>query len=366
VTRKAVILVAAFVLVAVVAVAVVATRNGDTESQPSAFIPPKDRWFGFSGGNFTWTGRHPELDQGLTPERTADDALAAGANSARIDVSWADYEPQPGRVDAEYVGRLDAFFRRLARGGARPVLILGSTPPWASQRPGDPGAPPRAGATRAFARYARSVAQRWPRALAIETWNEPNGRFAWTTGPDPARYAALHRAAARAIRSAAPDVRILVGGLIVQSQDTPEVMRPGRFLGGMYASGLRPVDYDGLALHPYPDGSGELDPRGWAEFRSGHRRADPNAALYVTETGITTSGPDGVSPEEQASQLPDLLRSVYEQPNVRGVWLHTQYDLESAPASDREHGFGVLRSNGAAPSDPKPAYCVLDSAPCGS
>src|SRR4051794_30708683 len=43
-------------------------------------LPPRGKWFGFSGGFFAWTGFHPELDQGLTPGRTASDALAVGAN----------------------------------------------------------------------------------------------------------------------------------------------------------------------------------------------------------------------------------------------------------------------------------------------
>lgn len=341
--------------------------GGDPRARIS--LPPRGKWFGFSGTFFAWTGLHPDLDQGVTAARTASDTLAAGANSARIELSWWDLEPTQGQVNQKYVRVIDDFVRRIERGGGRVLFFLNGPPPWAAELPGQSGSPPKqdSATMEAFRRYVTFVAKRWPRAAAIETWNEPNGSNGWKPGAQPERYARLHRVAVAAIRQANPRIKVLVGGLGATSVDNGVFMRPQRFLKRMYAAGLRPSDYDGLAVHPYPiQGPRSVEPldggefaKAFDDFVKGYRWRDPDAKVWVTETGLTTSGPGAATPAQQSDGVVALTRKLLSMPRVEGLWLYTQYDWNAVPADTRERGFGLLVSRRAGQARPKPAFCAL-------
>ena len=338
-------------------------------------LPPPGRLFGFSDQTFTYTPvPQSNLNQGVTAKRQLTDARAAGANSARLVVSWWDLEPQPGRFNPVYVARLKEFTDPLERAGGRVLLQLGVPPPWASAAPHDPRATivgePRF--VRAFARFAGYVARTWPRAAAIETWNEPNTTYFWRPRtPEPELYVRMHRAAARAIRLVRPAMKVVTGGLLATSDPNPDIMAPGEFLRSAYAAGLRPDDYDGLGYHPYPaqvDGGIEsLDDGAFADglegFRDGYREADPGARVWITETGVSTSGDpatgEAASPKGQAAGLRMLVQRLLGLREVDALYLHKLYDVNSEPDSSRERGFGVMVSAGADPGQPKPAFCML-------
>lgn len=337
--------------------------DGGDDTASELRLPPAGRWFGISSNTFQHTGRN-ELDQGVTPARAVADAVAAGANSVRVQVAWWDLERTRGRVDRGYARLIRRFVARLERAGGRALLVLGVPPPWASAKPGDPRAAPLARSVRDYAAYAARVARLFPTALAIETWNEPNADFFWVPRrPDARLYARMHRAAAAAIRRANPDVKVLLGGLIAVPDDNDQIVAPATYLQGMYAAGLRERDYDGVAVHVYP---GEEAGRTLAldrvlepsldNTRSG-LRGKPE--LWVTETGVSTSGPDGVPPAEQARGLVATVARLFDSDDVKGVWVHTQYDVPTYPRADRERGFGLLRARGARPGRPKPAFCAL-------
>lgn len=329
-------------------------------------LPPRERWFGFSGSYFAWTGTDPTLDHGITIGRTIADAIAAGANSARIDVHWFSLFPEPGRINRAYERTVDQFVEGFEARGGRVLIYLGGTPPWASTDPGNPRAAPRTDERTLadFARYARFVARRWPNAVAIETWNEPNGTFTWAPRPDPAAYLRLHRAAARAIRDASPRLPVLLGGIAAQLHN-PMFVTAQRWLKHLYSEGLDPADYDGLAFHPYP-AQGEVArlESGWFarvfdDFRLGYAWRDPDAEVWITETGTSTSGPTPFDERGQAQMTLALVRKLLTMPRVRGVYLHTQYDFLRAPATSIERGYGLLESRRAEQGRPKLAFCSL-------
>ena len=345
------------------------------KAKPDGRLPPPGRLFGFSDQTFSYSAvATSSLNQGVTPERQLADSRAAGANSARLVVSWMDLEPRPGAFDPGYVARLKAFTDPLEEAGGRVLLQLGVPPPWAAAAPGDPrgtiaGTPQ---SVRAFARYAAYVARAWPRAAAIETWNEPNTTYFWRPrAPEPELYARMHRAAARAVRSAQPGLKVITGGLLATSNPTPDIMGPDEFLERAYAAGLTPRDYDGLGYHPYPaQVAGGVEPldggafaAGLERFRSGYRGVDPDARVWITETGVTTSGSpttgEAASPEAQASGLRELLRTLLAVREVDALYIHKLYDVESEPGTSRERGFGVMASARADPGRPKPAFCAL-------
>lgn len=344
-------------------------------AQDAGRVPPPGRLFGFSDQTFTYTPvPHSSLNQGVTAERQLKDSRAAGANSARLVVSWQDLEPQPGSFDSAYVTRLKAYTDPLERAGGRALLQLGVPPPWASAAPGDPraaiaGTPE---SVRAFARYAAFVARTWPRAAGIETWNEPNTTYFWRPrAPQPELYARMHRAAARAVRRVQPRMKVITGGLLATSDPTRDIMGPGDFLRRAYDAGLSPRDYDGLGYHPYPAQiGGAIEPldggafaAGFEGFRSGYRATDPDARIWITETGISTSGDpssgEAATAAAQAAGLRALVRRLFGLREVEGVYLHKLYDVDSEPATSKERGFGVMTSAGAGPGRPKPAFCML-------
>lgn len=343
-----------------------AARDPGGDAFSRVTLPPRRRWFGFSGNYFVWTGNDPVLDHGITAERTAADAVAAGANSARIDVHWFSLFPEPGRINREYVATVDAFVDELEGRGGRVLIYLGGTPPWASTRPGDRHAAPRTDSKtlREFSRYVTFVARHWPDAVGIETWNEPNGVFTWGPRPDPRAFLRLHRTAARAIRRVDPDMPVILGGIAGQLSN-PLYVTPQRYMKHLYSAGLRPSDYDGLAFHPYPSqGEPQRLDSGWfasvfRDFRSGYAWRDRKAALWITETGASTTGDAPFEQKEQARVVVALVRKLLTMPRVKGVYLHTQYDFLDAPSSSVERGFGLLRSRGAAQGRPKQAFCAL-------
>jgi hypothetical protein len=149
--------------------------------------------------------------------------------------------------------------------------------------------------------------------------------------------------------------------------DNALIVRPQRYLERMFDAGLRPSDYDAIAFHPYPpqaDGTvGSLDGGRFAatfeDFRRGYRDRDPDAEVWITETGVTTTGADAVSPSEQADALPPLVRKLLTMPRVKAVYVHTLYDLTRRPAGNPQRGFGLLVPRGAERGKPKPAFCEL-------
>lgn len=338
----------------------------DPGGKPNARItlPPRKKWFGFNSAMFIHTGRGGSLDLGVTPEGTARDAAGAGANSGRIEVVWSAIEPEPGRYDEKMLAVYDRYMTALQARGGRPLLLLGGAPRWIAKTPDLPGSPPRSDAAgrEAFARYAAFVAERWPQAVAIETWNEPNGRYAWAPKADPAGYARLHKAARDAIRSVNPEMKVVLGGLATPAGKNPDFMGAQLFLKRMYGAGLRPADYDGIALHPYanlgPIDKGEFA-KGIEDARLGYAWIDPDPAIWITETGVTTSGPYASSPKRQAQALVRVVRKLLSAPRVEAVYVHTLYDLSYVPATSPDRGFGIMRSRGAAPGRPKPAYRAL-------
>ena len=140
------------------------------------------------------------------------------------DTRWADLAPQPGRWDFD---RMDAYVARAAAQGASILYTLGSTPRWASARPGEPGpyGPGCAAEPRSLADwddYVRRVVDRYRGVVrAYELWNEPNfsdmprdrGVPGFFTG-SVAAMVEMGRVARRAIDEIDPRARLATPGFV--------------------------------------------------------------------------------------------------------------------------------------------------------
>jgi hypothetical protein len=252
-----------------------------------------------------------------TPPAAIDAELARaktlGATTIRAEVSWAGLEPEfAGDRQTDYLARLDRLVAGARTRGIKPLFVLLRTPCWASSAPGAPGTcsgdaaeyPPRDPAD--YATIAAWLADRYRGKLAgLEVWNEPDHvNEAYFKGDDKAaRYAAILKAAHRAVDAADPGLKVL-GGSMVGSD--------GAFLRALYDEGIK-GSYDGLAVHYY-----DLTLASLRSIREVQRDNGDTTPLWLTEFGWTSCFPAGktegqhacVTRRQQARNLGDLFRAL--------------------------------------------------------
>lgn len=321
--------------------------------RPERKLAPRAPHFGY---NENW----------LVHEAFVERAAASGADSARFNVSWLRVEPQPGvfRWDA-----YDALYERMIAMGVRPVMVLLDAPCWAhAEDPGEcagralPATPPHPRALEAFSRFAGLVAARYPLARGIEVWNEPNFGDYWRTGlggapgaPDPARYARLLAAAHEGIERANPKMPVIAAGLLADGVGGGRGMPYARFLEQMLRAGS---SFDAVAIHPYTFFAARPASKVRAVLATVRRLleklGEPGTPIWVTEVGISTSGPRPATPAGQARALAAIHGTIARASDIPVAIFHRLLDDPSDPDS-REAGWGVLSSTG----EPKPAYCAL-------
>lgn len=314
------------------------------------------------------------LDFGTGAGREQTAARKAGAKWLREELRWGEVESRPGEF---HWRRFDRVMTAAAHRRLHVLILLDTTPRW--EGPSPVTIPPDASrfaefTARAVKRYGPGgsfwrvhraldarLAPRW-----FEIWNEPFLVQFSGGGPDPARYGRLAEAAARAGRQANPATRFLFAGE-VGYRGPDGAARP--WIRDLFAAtpGLARVT-DGIAVHPYSDGSPAAGRQG---ILTGFRRLtairDEVAKasgrvlpVWVTEVGWSTctERPRCVSEAAQARFVRDLFGVLRAEPRgrVRAVFLYRLRDLRGSSSSDpRERFFGLLRANGSR----KPAWRVL-------
>src|ERR1700677_3321120 len=284
-------------------------------------------------------------------------ALARQFNAkvVRIEVPWSVMEPNgAGQLEAGALAYTDRLTTDAAAAGIRVIMMVDSTPCWASSAPASllrrctrqgsaanawPPSEPSA-----YASFLAALAQRYgTRLAAIEIWNEPDqSNELYFAGPDKAqRYAALLRAAYPAIKKANPSVLVL-GGAIVGDN--------GKFLRALYAAGIKGY-YDGLAVHFYTLSVAALRYTHEVQLANGD-----STPLWLDEFGFSSCWPrqklqqdqPGVTQQLQGVDLADIFHSLARVPYVAGMVV---YALQSSTSEE----FGVLTASGAH----KPAFAAL-------
>jgi hypothetical protein len=349
--RRRRVLVVSVGALALLLAAAAATGVGPWKSSPLA----PTRWVGFNDISIGYRLVGAQQDAALSAR--------AGAGVSRISLDWRWIEPERGRFRwAPY----DALVSALRARGIRPLLAILFAPHWAwapgvacDQYRQDCSYPPGPAHDADWRAFVESAVRRYPDAVAVEVWNEPNLSGFWTPRPDPARYAELLHGAASAVRRAAPSLPVLLGGLAPVESPSGTAVPAGAFLSAVYAGGGRGT-FAGIGVHLYPCSPGRPDvATGLAQVRASRDGAGDASPLWVTELGVSTTGrpPCARHPEaEQAQMLADAYAQLRGAPDVRAVIVHTLID-RPGPASDRESGFGVVRRD----LSPKRAFCVLAS-----
>jgi hypothetical protein len=187
-----------------------------------------------------------------------DVARSAGTSLVRMQVPWSSLEPQAsGQEDPATLAAADHAISGAAARGLRVLLVMNSTPCWASSAPasvrhGCTGADPNGFAvnryppatTAPYVKVATFMAARYGAKLAaFEVWNEPDQRSeAYWAGPNKvARYVRLTKALYRPLKRANPKLTVLAGAFTSYN---------GRWLRSLYKAGIR-GSYDALSMHLY-------------------------------------------------------------------------------------------------------------------
>jgi hypothetical protein len=290
-----------------------------------------------------------------------------GARYVRVNVNWAGLEPD-GKGQLAGLDMFDHAVDQAHAAGLEIVMpVADGVPYWAS---GDPRKRIDGNGTRHWnptyppahmADYAdafRTVVERYaPRGVHIfEVWNEPNLERFWASGPDPAHYARMLRAAYPAIKQADPRSTVLLGGLSRNDFD---------YLEGVYRAGGG-GNFDAVAVHPYTYG---VDPTvtwkgvnpgedrnrlSWNSFpaikeirRSMDTFGDSGKGVWITEFGYSTTSKDGgVSEAQQAALLTKAYKYVDQFPWVKAMlWYSARNTPWMHDADDYDSRFGLFSTD---------------------
>jgi hypothetical protein len=286
-------------------------------------------------------------------------ARALHAKVVRLEVPWSVLDPRgPNQMSQASLAFMDRLVEDGATDGIKVIMTVDSTPCWASSAPTSllhacvPGGASKAHAwppsnPAFYADFVAFLAQRYgTRLAAIEVWNEPDqANQLYFAGPEkPQRYAAILRAAYRAIKQADPNVPVLAGSLVGAN---------GVFLRALYAAGIKGY-YDGLAVHFYTLTLASL--RSIHEVQLANGDTKP---LWLTEFGWSSCWPRYrvqqeqacVTPQAQALNIANVFRSLARTPYIAAEVL---YQLQGSTSEN----FGALNENGTH----KPAFAALSGA----
>jgi hypothetical protein len=327
-----------------------------------------------------------------TDNATLDQAVATGAKTVRIFVSWAEAEPNGPGEYPDRSGRTavyDAAIRHLNAAGAKPLFVVLNTPQWANGV-SDQLVPPThpedyANFMRAFAAHNKAIGGE---VAGYEVWNEPDEALFWHPGSDLGRYAALLKATYTAIKLADPGAVVLSG---------PTTGNNYQWIQGLYDQGAG-GSFDAVAVHTDtacldrgPDAfyreNGKLARFTFLGYRTVHEvmaaHGDGSKPIWMSELGwSSTNGgptscsrgewqgkkPSGVSEADQAQFLTQAFQCLANDSYVQKADWFTMRDTTGN--GDELNHYGLFKTTGAS----KPALAAFkkvaaagggDAASCG-
>jgi hypothetical protein len=348
---------------------------GGSELAKVSVPPPPGKSFGF----IVNTPISDSLQ--MTPSLFAHLSKEAGANVARVTLDWRYMESNQGQWDTGSWSLYQDIYTTWRAAGITPMFTLCCAPVWAREsKPllSDPQLctkescvyPPARSMDWAWARFTAEIARRFPKAI-IQIWNEPNLPQFWRSGPNPQRYAELASIAYHSIKQVSPSTIVLAGDL-APSQTSSAGEGSGRkpgiplrdFLDATYtATPSIKHSMDALAIHTLSQdtryGPGTFLAKVLGDVRTVEaKHHDKKRHLWMTEAGLSTTGPAGLSQRVQADGLLRQYRRFMTMPDVDGVVFNSLTEMPSVPWTNTNRGYGVVRfENPTFP--PKLAFCAF-------
>jgi len=184
-------------------------------------------------------------------------------------------------------------------------------------------------------------------------WNEPNNLSHWDFGMDPQwlEFTQMTRTAARTVRSLAPDLRLVLGGISPIDANFVSMLKDYGLL----------EELDVVAVHGFP-----LDWNHWMIDEWPQRIAEIEAVsglpVWATEVGVSTFGADEVQVfglKRTAELLLDRVERVYWYSllDLPPEWeATTRHKEDEGSAYYRHFYMGLIRADGS----PKPALAHFD------
>jgi hypothetical protein len=309
--------------------------------------------YGVQGVTVTPTDSPADVD------RVLDQAKAVHSRVVRVEVLWSMLEPEAaGRRDPAALAAVDRVVEGVAKRGMKVLLIVDSTPCWASTAParGDCSGPSanrtavtryQPSGTQGYVDISAFLAARYASHLAaFEIWNEPDqvNELYWA-GPDKVvNYVKLAHAVYPALKQAAPKVPVLAGSFVGGN---------GKWLQALYDAGIKGA-YDALSVHFY-----DLTLTALSTTRDVQRSNHDSKPLWLAEFGFTSCYKKGGKAflidhacntrAGQAQNLVDTLRSLTKVSWVKAALVFTVYDQSPA------YQFGLLTREGKR----KPSYTAV-------
>jgi hypothetical protein len=287
-----------------------------------------------------------------------DAAKAAHAKVVRVEALWSLIEPAAGQRNAAELAAVDRVVAGAAQRGMKALLMIDSTPCWASSSPDKGSCPAGAADTNRATRYPPSDVQRYvdfatflaaryaPDLAAFEIWNEPDqiNEIYWA-GPNKVRgYVAMAKAVYPALKRVAPSVPVLAGAFVGAN---------GKWLQALYDAGIK-GSYDAISVHFY-----DVPLSALSTTRAVQTRNHDKKPLWLAEFGFTScytkGGPAFMidhacnTRQGQAQNLVDTLRELQHKSWIKAAIVYTISDQSSA------YQFGLLTSTGAR----KPAFTAV-------
>jgi hypothetical protein len=285
-----------------------------------------------------------------------------GTHWVRMFLTWPDIEPARGVYAPNWIASYEEAFRGFPA-GTKFLLDVVDSPQWETGSPNPKTAPADPAD---YAAMLAMLARRFgSRVSAYEIWNEEDAPAWWVGAPEPAGYAALLRAAYPAVKAAAPNATVVMGGLTGNDYS---------YLEGVYAAGGKGY-FDAVGVHtdtacnvlsPYEflrDTNNRMIPDSFLAYREIHNVMLANGddkPIWMTELSWRTTSAvcsegawagqkaAGVSEEQQATFLTQAYHCMSEDPYVQvALWFPLQ-DLGTVTS-------GLIRANGSH----KPSYAAL-------
>jgi CubicO group peptidase (beta-lactamase class C family) len=206
-------------------------------------------------------------------ERHLKTARKLGVQHLRCAFSWNGIEPEQGRYDFRF---WDELVARAAKHGIDLIPYVAYTPKWAARTEQDfYRQPPRD--PQFYADFLYALVSRYRgRVRSWEIWNEPDNKDYWTGSAE--EFADFVVPAARRIREADPNARIILGGM---------ANGPSPFFRAIIETHHVDRLVDVVALHAYPESwLNERAETIFDEWVPAMRKlVDPRVPLWLNEMG---------------------------------------------------------------------------------
>lgn len=273
-----------------------------------------------------------------------------GVTTTRLFVSWSQVEPSPGVWNW---AAADQSYQQILAGGLRPLIVAYAAPCWAAAQGGcNPmyASPPNPSFDSDWITYVKDLVERYPQAIGIEIWNEPNLTASFWPSPDPGRYTQLLHEAYTAVKSVDASMPVISGGLLMD--DGTGTGAGGEasqtYLAAMYADGASQW-MDALGIHVYPvDVAAGGKPEVWDvaamtrwldQVQTLRTAADvPAKPIWITEMGVSTTTEPGfpvaATPQQQADDLVQMVSWSQSNPLVDAAFIDTLQDADPSLGED--------------------------------